>query len=200
VFGIVELLENILSYADMQTLFIAQRVNKACFDIICGSSIFQKRMYLMPVASFAEAKELGIVGEDSKVWYHVGNTLGKYNQGGEPKHLVLNPMLLREAKPRSALDCARWATFSDRVLGKLKSNISRQGTWTSMLLMQPPHYLYGELVVTPASSPQNQLGDAGLIVTSVYAGGQSMGETMSVIEGRAGTFDWASSTFRFSST
>jgi hypothetical protein len=198
VFGIVELLENILSYANMETLFNAQHVNKACFDIIARSSVLQKRMYLIPVSSYAEAAELGIVRKDSKIWVDKwGYRIGKYNKGGEHKQAVVNPMVLRAVEGCSGT--GNFLALSDIVLQELQTNKPRhESSWTSMLLTQPPHFYYGEVHLNAKPSPQNPGGTAEGIVYNVYAGGQTIGETMDLVEKRQGPIDWANAMLRFS--
>jgi hypothetical protein len=195
--GIVELLENILLHADMETLFNAQHVNKSCFDIIARSSVLQKRMYLMPVCSYAEAAELGIVRKDCKIWGDKrGSSIGKYNKGGELKQAVVNPMVLSAVERCSGT--GNFLTLSDVVLRGLQTNKPRQeSSWTSMLLTQPPHFYYGEVHLDAKPSPQNPGGAAAGIVYNVYAAGQTIGETMDLVDKRQGPIDWANAMLRF---
>ncbi|KAK5169888.1 uncharacterized protein LTR77_005866 [Saxophila tyrrhenica] len=63
VFGITELLEQVLVKVDFKTLLLSQRVNHMFEQVIKGSKMLQKKLCFLPVDSFEEALALGFAEE-----------------------------------------------------------------------------------------------------------------------------------------
>ena len=136
VLSTTELLESILIRIDAKTLLVAaQRVSKRWHDVIKGSQLLQKKLFLLPTGSLEEAVYLA--DGDHKEAQVVRYALEGWHQN--PKHEtyrgVLNPLLF--ATTHDGRPFLRDTIYEDAS----KSAAKASGSWTKMQIIQPPQTL-----------------------------------------------------------
>jgi hypothetical protein len=154
VFAIPELLESILINVDSTTLLFAQRVNRMFQDVISESQSLQKKLFFMPVASFEEAKALGLVEEDGRV-------LAKDSDGGyKPKTTYRSAVDAKAVINSLAFDLTNvgWGVCSCHPKQHISSKHLAQGhpaSFKRMFLSQPPKR---ELTIKASGSYTTEIG------------------------------------------
>ncbi|KAK4905866.1 hypothetical protein LTR49_024912 [Elasticomyces elasticus] len=149
--GTFELLEQILmdGAIDMQTVLLAQRVNKTFVATVANSLPLQRKLFFTPQPHKSDVPTLNRLLTVSSVLSHLPFWAGSDNQGKQgletrahlatDHHVVLEVPKLRPIRDGERQDhflqiglCAR------RLRGKLNVGVLELGSWQRMYMTQPP--------------------------------------------------------------
>lgn len=179
VFGIPELLENILSHLDMRTLLLAQRTSQEFAAQIHTSPKLQRALFFRP-------KEPGTTPiheeDDGNLWHGQLSPCGfhtKARSAFKIQHVRLNPLLL-DAFPWLGTNPDMGLTQYDFIespwANATDAFCRHNASWRRMLLSQPPatslfiddHRPGGEYKSELARTAKWDMGTDGLRMGSLY--------------------------------
>ncbi|KAK3069388.1 hypothetical protein LTR53_012302 [Teratosphaeriaceae sp. CCFEE 6253] len=136
VFSTAELLEQILTAVNANTVLLSQRVSRHWQQVVLGSLALQKKLYLQPVATFEEALRLTQAEDD-------GQLVVRHAQVGSARiHGLLNPLLFNLAHTEGLGEHPHILALHDLSATPHLPQSQQQATvvpsFQSMLLCQPP--------------------------------------------------------------
>jgi hypothetical protein len=202
-----ELLEAILLYVDFKTLLLSQRVDRAWQDTIKASTMLQKKLFFLPVASFEEAEQLGIPGDEDYL------ALSKAVPGENGRLALINPLLFRhrehsESELRECAHVTDHISLAKRILPDTISARRGKSSWERMYFYQPPQLDEQRAKIYPNTYLHEGrkhdpifLDETGWDHDFKGAGNKSLRQLMDVIEeriieGTGYSVDWLVSEFR----